>query len=167
MNRSTLRFVMPTIGLILSMYALYVETKVHDGAEDFTALCDIEFLGASCSKVFALPEGRLLSYLRLVHTNHILDIPNAALGCMYYVAYLALHTIRSKEYILISMGLDMVVVLAFWSTIFLAITLTRIHELCVLCWTTHVINTWLCYDRIFSKKRRSQQKGSSTVRKNE
>jgi uncharacterized membrane protein len=165
MNRSTLRILLPTIGLILSLYAVYVETKIH-GEEEFTALCDIEFLGASCSKVFALPEGRLLSYLRLVPPHHILDVPNAALGCMYYIAYLALHNIRSKQWIFLSVGLDLVVVLAFWSTIFLAITLTRLHELCVLCWTTHVINAWLCYDRIFSRKR-SQTKGNTTTRKNE
>jgi hypothetical protein len=38
------------IGLVLSLYAIYVEhrnsTKQTD--ENFTALCDIDFLGASC-----------------------------------------------------------------------------------------------------------------------
>ena len=51
------------LGLILSAYAVYVEWKVHhiqeveqDVEEEFTALCDIEAIGASCryevSKIF-------------------------------------------------------------------------------------------------------------------
>ena len=37
-------------GIILSVYALYVEHKVQHiaEAEEFTALCDIEAIGASC-----------------------------------------------------------------------------------------------------------------------
>jgi hypothetical protein len=40
-------------GLVLSCYALYVEHKVSHKEEDeiFTALCDIERLGASCRYV--------------------------------------------------------------------------------------------------------------------
>jgi hypothetical protein len=38
------------IGLVLSLYALYVEYKVAHVEEDeeFSALCDIEAIGASC-----------------------------------------------------------------------------------------------------------------------
>ena len=44
------------VGLVLSCYAVYVEHKVShksddDNDEDFTALCDIEQLGASCRYV--------------------------------------------------------------------------------------------------------------------
>ena len=56
-------------GLILSYYALYVERKIeHKGNDDeeFTALCDIESIGASCSAVFQLPEGRMLSLFGIV-----------------------------------------------------------------------------------------------------
>lgn len=37
-------------GVVLSLYALYVEHKTAHPADDieFTALCDIESLGASC-----------------------------------------------------------------------------------------------------------------------
>ena len=44
-----------TAGLVLSIYAVYVEWKMHtmeenqDSMEDeFSALCDIESIGASC-----------------------------------------------------------------------------------------------------------------------
>jgi len=56
-------YALATIGLVLSLYAVYVERKVErlnehrsDNAgeeepaeiEEFTALCDIEAIGASC-----------------------------------------------------------------------------------------------------------------------
>lgn len=38
------------MGLVLSLYAVYVEYKMEhkDPEEEFTALCDIERIGASC-----------------------------------------------------------------------------------------------------------------------
>lgn len=41
-----------TLGVVLSIYALYVEYKIshkpEDPEEEFSALCDIESIGASC-----------------------------------------------------------------------------------------------------------------------
>ena len=48
-------------GCILSLYALYVEHKVaHKSPDDeeFTALCDIEQIGASCRCVVCETNGR-------------------------------------------------------------------------------------------------------------
>lgn len=48
-----------TTGIALSLYALYVEhRKTSSKSDDFTALCDIPAIGASCSKVLTLPEGK-------------------------------------------------------------------------------------------------------------
>jgi hypothetical protein len=50
------------IGLVLSGYAIYVEHKVRSAQEDpsldFTALCDIESIGASCR--YELLSGNLM-----------------------------------------------------------------------------------------------------------
>jgi hypothetical protein len=44
------RNLLASIGLMLSLYAVYVEYKVHHLAadEEFVALCDIDALQASC-----------------------------------------------------------------------------------------------------------------------
>ena len=67
------------LGCVLSAYALYVEHKVAHKSpdEEFTAFCDIETIGASCSNVFSLPEGRMLTYFRIVPEGSIFDVPNA------------------------------------------------------------------------------------------
>lgn len=51
------------LGGILSIYALYVERMVHrrlvhPDAEPFTALCDIEQIGASCRYVASKRESK-------------------------------------------------------------------------------------------------------------
>ena len=44
------------VGLVLSLYAVYVEHKVEykDPDEEFSALCDIEAIGASCRYVLVV-----------------------------------------------------------------------------------------------------------------
>jgi hypothetical protein len=56
---ATLRSVCAWLGLVLSAYAVYVEWKTHhlqevlveEGQDEFTALCDIKAIGASCRYV--------------------------------------------------------------------------------------------------------------------
>jgi vitamin-K-epoxide reductase (warfarin-sensitive) len=149
------------LGWILSAYALYVEYRVmaHPTASDdeqpFTALCDIPAIAASCSTVFTLPQGRMLSYFGMVDHNSMLDLPNAALGMMHYT-YLLLVLLPRSRYMPAALT-QCAVASAFVSTLFLAYQLTFVlHELCVLCWTTHVINTYIFYCYFFQTSRTSR-----------
>ena len=165
-----LRTVAAVVGAILSAYAVYVEYKmasihaikaaaintveeseppfvqVEPEEPEFVALCDIKAIGASCSTVFTLPEGRMLSYFGLVPEHSVLDLPNAALGLMHYIYLLTLRPFAPKYFT------NFMIVMAFASTIFLAYQLTFVlFELCILCWTTHVINTYNFYSYFFTK----------------
>lgn len=168
-------------GIILSAYALYVEYKVHHLAEgeEFTAMCDIEAISASCrlvfgcgyrwcflslcffathcaylpppprcmfSSVFQLPQGHLISYFGLVSEDHVMNVPNAFLGLLYYTYQLIL-----RQYMPHSMTV-MIAIAAMSSSVFLAYHLTLLKELCILCWTTHVLNAILLYDTLTNKK---------------
>jgi len=129
-------------GLVLSAYAFYVEYKHEHESDDpneepFVALCDIEAISASCSQVFALPEGKLLSYFGIVQAGSMLDQPNAVLGALYYGTILL--TLR-KNYPMLKFTMSC---MAMSSSIYLAIVLTTLKELCILCWTTHILNTLL------------------------
>lgn len=93
------------------------------------------------SAVFALPVGRMVSYFGIIPVGHVLDVPNALLGALYYMILLTLPLPRSL--------LTPMVVLAFMSSVFLAYQLTFVlFELCVLCWTTHIINSYLLYEYV-------------------
>ena len=102
-------------------------------------LCLTGFLlVCSSSTVFTLPQGRLLSFLGFLPEGHILDVPNAALGVLYYPYILFL------SHYLPSFLTRTIVSVAFASSVFLAYQLTFvIYELCVLCWSTHIVNTLL------------------------
>ncbi|GAX24682.1 hypothetical protein FisN_4Hh240 [Fistulifera solaris] len=111
-----------------------------DEGEDFTALCDIDAIGASCSKTFSLPEGKLLSYFGIVPSGHALDLPNAALGSVFYAQLLVLRQ-----------PIRLFVCAAMMTSIFLAYQLTFVlGDLCILCWSTHIINSILFYKIVLS-----------------
>ena len=114
-----------------------------DPLEEFQSLCDIEAIGASCSKVFSLPEGKMLSLFGIVPHGHVLDVPNAVLGCIYYTLVLVLVGMASTK-TLVKRLIQFATLMAFSSSVFLAYQLTFVvHDLCVLCWSTHVLNTTL------------------------
>lgn len=140
-------------GLALSLYALFVE--YHDelypnsAPDSFTPLCDIEAIKASCSNVFAMPEGHLLSFWGIVPKDSILNVPNAALGTVFYCTML-LH------YLLVVSGpaargnfstylVKFMTVCAMSSSIWLASVLWRLRELCLLCISTHMVNSVITY----------------------
>ena len=101
----------------------------------------------SCSTVFGLPVGHLVSYFGIVPQGHALDVPNAVLGVLFYIWQLLL----ADTFPTLNKGITTV---AFLSSVFLAYQLTFvIVELCVLCWSTHVINTILLYKTVIAPKR--------------
>ena len=90
------------------------------------------------SDVFNLPEGHLLSYFGIVPEGHTLDLPNALLGAVYYILML----LPGKPSVLTKL----LVSVALLTSLFLAYKLTVLRELCILCWTTHVLNAGLFYN---------------------
>lgn len=163
------------IGFVISMYALYVEHMTSHSSEDFSsgtdempfptnefkALCDIESIGASCSAVFQLPEGKLLSYLKIVPHGSVLDVPNAALGVIYYVVIFIFESLVPKILFIqkITVALNSV---ALSSSIILAIKLLQLREFCIVCLTAHVLNTLLI---VFYVKRLLKTKEGKTKTK--
>jgi vitamin-K-epoxide reductase (warfarin-sensitive) len=86
-----------------------------------------------------------LSYFGLVPHDSLLDLPNAALGILYYSWILLF--IDMPISLLQRLLNPMIASAAMASSLFLAYQLTFVlKELCVLCWTTHVINTLLFYN---------------------
>lgn len=142
--------VLAIIGFILSAYSVYVEHRIEhkdespDGGEEFQALCDIEAIGASCSAVFSLPEGKMLSFFGLVPKGHAFDIPNGVLGMLFYT-YVFLRSVdkypRGMSILFTSTFNLIISSLAISSSIFLGRKLYIIQELCIVCVSTHIINT--------------------------
>jgi vitamin-K-epoxide reductase (warfarin-sensitive) len=111
------------------------------------------------SRTFSLPQGRMLSFFGILPKGHVLDVPNALLGSLYYTYQLLLGIpVSSLEPLT-----KMMTMAAFASTVFLAYQLTFVvYELCILCWTTHVINATMLYIVFFSRPKEKDSNKAKT-----
>lgn len=82
----------------------------------------------------------MLSYFGIVPNDHILDVPNAALGLIYYIVWLLLLKLPPASLPHKTLLIFVLACLAMSSSVFLAIQLMILKELCILCISTHVIN---------------------------
>lgn len=93
-----------------------------------------------------MPEGKLLSYFNVVPNGHILDVPNAFLGVLYYSVIFIIESFiyHVPEFNNAMKSITFIInALAMSSSIYLAWKLIMLKELCVLCFTTHLLNTLL------------------------
>jgi uncharacterized membrane protein len=82
----------------------------------------------------------MLSYFGIIPDGHVLDVPNAALGLAFYLVWLLVMPKLPKQLTFVITSLAMA------SSVFLAIQLMILRELCILCWSTHVINSRLWWN---------------------
>lgn len=90
----------------------------------------------------------MVSYFGFVPEGHWLDVPNPLIGLVYYLYWLLFMPSFPKE---LTAGISS---LAMAASFFLGYKLTVLKELCLLCWTTHVINVrllWSAYAAMASK----------------
>ena len=102
--------ILALLGIAVSCYALYVEHKTAAASvmgQEYEALCDIKWLGVSCSKVFKSKYGKMLSLFGIIPKGHVLDQPNAALGIIFYGCAFILPFLRK-----IPLGLRVTIMLA-------------------------------------------------------
>jgi Vitamin K epoxide reductase family len=104
------------------------------------------------SETFMRPQGKMASYFGLVPKGSALDLPNAAFGVVYYAYRLVLARNLSNTASAVLRAITMTLTTAaFVSTVWLAYQLTVVlGDLCVLCWSIHVINTTLFLQMIMT-----------------
>lgn len=117
------------IGIVLSLYAVYVESK-HKADPTFEALCDFSTWGISCSKVFASPYGHLF-----------FGVPNAVFGALFYFCAVA-STVATfvpfrKELLFAACSFSVAI------TLYLATCLYALGDFCIVCAATYVLNIYL------------------------
>jgi len=104
-------------------------------------LCQFKFT------VFSLPEGKMISYFGIVPEGHPLDISNGVLGMIFYFYTLIRYYTGKRPSgisLLFTTGMNIFISSsAIASSVFLARKLYIIREVCVVCISTHIINTML------------------------
>ena len=132
-------------GLLLSLYALHVETQASKDPE-YVALCDISSLSLSCSKVLASRYGKGFGVVGpLLGEDHELNQPNSVYGIIFYSIMLLLAFLTGKFMSRLQFFLSVSSVIA---SVYLAYILYFIlEELCPLCVSTYVVNFLLFITR--------------------
>ncbi|XP_033628231.1 vitamin K epoxide reductase complex subunit 1-like protein 1 [Asterias rubens] len=152
-------WVLCALGIVLSVYALYVETS-KESNPDFTAMCDIG-QSVSCSKVFTSRYGRGFGIIgRVLGEHHILNQPNSIFGILFYFLQVLIgqiHTLSACNFLI------MTSILANLGSVYLGYILYFILEdACIVCISTYIVNAlllgvnilkWTYLKRNLSKKK--------------
>ena len=127
------------IGIITSLYAIYIETKWQED-HDYVALCDISATVA-CSKVLTSEYSHLLSAFNIVSKGSIFDRPNAQLGLLFYIIVMLVESfIPSYRHYKDDILLLFTVIGVSISAILSYILNTNLHDVCIICYTTYICN---------------------------
>ena len=124
-------FIIALFGLIVSIYAVYVEYK-HKKNKRYRAMCDIR-KNISCTKAFSSKYGRLAG------------VSNSIIGVMFYALILLLNYLGFvKEIIYLSF-------FAFLGTLYLVyVSYFKLKNFCLVCTAIYVINTFLLISSYFA-----------------
>lgn len=130
-------------GLIVTLYAIYVERKAR--CSGFKAMCDFNDR-ASCSKVLTSPYSRMLGLSLGLNKDHPLNVPNTYFGTLFYIAIIAypqypFTLIPFREILFFGATVSSMAfcfVLAY-------ILYFKLNDFCVVCVTTYFINAVLLY----------------------
>lgn len=138
--------VFSTIGLALSLYAVYVEMK-KQADSSFEAVCDISET-MSCSKVFLSEQGKIWSYLGIIPKDSILDQPNAVYGAVFYILVMILDgmdpSVKTANALLMFFG-------AFGAGLSAYLAKILIYDLrdtCLVCFGSYVCNAAILFGAI-------------------
>ena len=112
--------ILAIIGLLLSIYALYVEKKSSE--KHYKAACDINNK-ISCTKAFSSSYGK------------ILEIPNSVFGIIFYIIILILDALNNMQIIFY------LAVISVLGSIYLAyISYVKLKTICIICSAIYLVN---------------------------
>ncbi|XP_046388368.1 vitamin K epoxide reductase complex subunit 1-like protein 1 [Ischnura elegans] len=141
-------------GILLSYYAYIVETKKEED-ENYEAMCDISE-HMSCSKAFSSRFGKGFGVIgSVLGENSVLNQPNSIYGILFYSIVGVLATLESAA---ASRILFWVCLFSNLASIYLAYILAFIlHDFCVVCISTYIVNAVITFLAYFRFKRHVSQ----------
>jgi len=132
------------VGVCVAGYALYIECASHEAERTgvhVSFFCDKLAPWMSCSRALTGPYGKVLSLWGLVAKGSALDVPNSAIGMLFYLLALAPWSAAGAR------GGDLFMAAAAASlafSLYLAYVLRYVlHEFCIICVTSYCVNVLL------------------------
>jgi vitamin-K-epoxide reductase (warfarin-sensitive) len=131
-------------GLLTTLYAIKVE-KNEDGKK---SLCDVND-GMSCTRVLKSPYARMTKYTFGLSNSNPLNQPNTYYGVLFYLCVIVYHVLGLNFPYLFLTGC----IASCLASCGLAYVLySKLHDFCLVCATTYVINGALLYNAVMLVK---------------
>ncbi|XP_066485335.1 vitamin K epoxide reductase complex subunit 1 [Tiliqua scincoides] len=136
------RLLLCALGLALSVYAFHVETSKERDAS-YRAACDINS-AVSCSRVFTSRWGCGFGLVAgLLGPHSVFNQPNSIFGIAFYILQIFLGFSSSGLAAITLLGSSMVSIVG---SLYLAyILFSVLHDFCVVCVSTYVLNFALLF----------------------
>lgn len=151
-------------GVLISIYALIVEFNA-EANDDFEALCDVNSR-MSCSKVFLSEYGKIFSYFGVFEKDSFLDQPNAVYGVLFYLVFPIIiyfsERLPDLKTILLFLSTFSMILSSFLSYILFGV----LEDICLVCFTTYIINFVLFLISISNLKTSESQRVQRINKKN-
>uniref|UniRef100_A0A8D0HE78 vitamin-K-epoxide reductase (warfarin-sensitive) n=1 Tax=Sphenodon punctatus TaxID=8508 RepID=A0A8D0HE78_SPHPU len=153
------------LGIALSVYAYHVETSKERNPE-YRAMCDLS-ASVSCSKVFTSRWGRGFGLVEsILGKRSLFNQPNSLFGIAFYTLQILLSWSRSSLAALVLLGTSLV---SIAGSLYLAYILFFVlHDFCVVCVTTYLLNLLLLFFNwkrlVFLKNSPPAQRGAKPKR---
>ncbi|KAM7343994.1 vitamin-K epoxide reductase [Cochliomyia hominivorax] len=156
------------IGLILSLYATYVEIKLLVN-KDYKALCDLA-PKLSCTAVFSSHYGKSFGFLNMFfdEKSSKWNPPNGIFGIIYYTILLITTFLDKPNLIKYQI---LLCILSNLMSIYLAYLLYILENICLVCISIYVVN-FLClwemlqdFNKLWLQKRKKITKIESNKMK--
>ena len=144
----SISLILSITGMLLSLYALHVETQASKDPE-YVTLCDISSLSLSCSKVLSSSYGKGFGLISIMlGDNHPLNQPNSVYGIIFYSIMIIMALLNTKimSSIQFYMSLSSVIMSLYLAYILYFI----LEELCPLCVSTYAVNFLLFITRYYA-----------------
>ncbi|XP_054664719.1 vitamin K epoxide reductase complex subunit 1 [Grus americana] len=134
------RAVLCLAGAALSLYALHVE-RARARDPSYRAACDLG-PAISCTRVFASRWGRGLGLVEgLLGRDSAANVPNGAIGVLFYLLQGLLGAVPGRGAAAVLLATSVASAMAsLWLAGVLAFSL---HDLCLVCLTTYLLNGFL------------------------
>ncbi|KAL8176538.1 UNVERIFIED_CONTAM: hypothetical protein K2H54_036080 [Gekko kuhli] len=138
----SVRLLLCALGLALSVYAFHVETSKERDA-NYRAMCDISST-ISCSRVFTSRWGRGFGLVAgLLGSHSLFNQPNSIFGIAFYILQILLGFSNSGLAVIALLGSSLV---SIAGSLYLAYILFFVlHDFCVVCVSTYLLNSALLF----------------------
>lgn len=137
-------------GIVVTLYAIYVDYKVAELGSGYEALCDVSEV-ISCTKVLESEYSHLWAHIGVVPKGSVLDQPNCVYGLAFYLLegllFLSLRRQPWAQTCLLWLSAIAMVLCAYLSHILADV----LHTICLVCYATYAVNAlvFVCFARLY------------------